>query len=168
MAEKHEPVVEKSKPAVAKKAQAEQVKPKSNPNAASRAVTPEHIKKSSTRAKYSDAFVGIKGLSVSDTEEIAGDVVPEASKSESKSKMSVTPKDTSVAKDTLSRSSDNSESLVGEVFEKGWTLMTYLAKNMGNKEAMRLDVVSKYFPMPVIRAGEAKGKFVIHKNYIRK
>lgn len=58
-------------------------------------------------------------------------------------------------------------SAAGEIYVDGWSILTYLDKNKGNKEACHIDVVSRYYPKAIIL--KANGKlFEIHKGYLRK
>ena len=140
-----------------------------------RFTTQGQLKKSAIQSEYSSAFKGIRGLD--DIEDITKDIelpVKRATKSIDAKPQAQLPcsdiatKSEGKAGSTLSRDPSIPEPTVGELYEKGWTLMTYMSKNRGNKAAMHLDVVGKYFPMAVIKAGEARGKFTIHKNYLRK
>lgn len=57
---------------------------------------------------------------------------------------------------------------VGEVFDPSWDLVTYITKNVRNKDARRLEVVRKYYSMDVIRREEMSGRFYISKGILRK
>ena len=94
-----------------------------------------------------------------------------------RSKNVVMPKSTEkVSKAVHSISSDNvslSEkaapvSYVGEVFEQGWTLSKYMTENKSNKQALKMDIVSKHFPMRVINAAIAGGYVYESKGYLKK
>ena len=140
-----------------------------------KSVSSTQMKKAAQQSEYASAIKGITGLGdLSDLDSIISEPVSKPSKPRDvkpapKVANSSRPAVSSgTAKVTLSRDPSIPEPTVGELYEKGWTLMTYMSKNRGNKAAMHLDVVCKYFPMAVIKAGEARGKFTIHKNYLRK
>lgn len=140
-----------------------------------KSVSSGQIKKSAVQSEFSSAFKGIRGLDdIEDITEAIEIPVKRATKSIDTKPQAQLPCSDGVveskgkAGSTLSRDPSIPEPTVGELYEKGWTLMTYMSKNRGNKAAMHLDVVGKYFPMAVIKAGEARGKFTIHKNYLRK
>lgn len=140
-----------------------------------KSVSSGQVKKSAVQSEFSSAFKGIRGLDdIEDITEAIEIPVKRATKSIDTKPQAQLPCSDGVveskgkAGSTLSRDPSIPEPTVGELYEKGWTLMTYMSKNRGNKAAMHLDVVGKYFPMAVIKAGEARGKFTIHKNYLRK
>lgn len=61
-----------------------------------------------------------------------------------------------------------SNSTCGEKFDPSWSILQYLSANKDNKEARHIDVVSKHFPISLIRRGEDEGQFIISKGYLRK
>lgn len=64
--------------------------------------------------------------------------------------------------------STQSESLVGELFEKDWNLDMYFKRNKGNKEAFRKDVILHYFSSAMIDRAEMAGKVYWHKGYLKR
>lgn len=64
--------------------------------------------------------------------------------------------------------STQSESLVGELFEKDWNLDMYFKRNKGNREAFRKDVILHYFSSAMIDRAEMAGKVYWHKGYLKR
>lgn len=61
-----------------------------------------------------------------------------------------------------------SNSICGEKFDPSWSILQYLSANKDNKEARHIDIVSRYFPISLIKRGEDAGQFIISKGYLRK